>query len=221
MRTQRHRQQCRRRGRDRGARGGRARPCAGRCRRSRSTDRRPVRDAALRARLGRAARATAERSFDRTRLAAELVPVYRRAAAEGPAPASRHAAWFQNGRLDDRRTVVDRSSGGPHPAASGRPLSRDELGRRTARRSVLGAHAGGLGWGVLPVPSPRSDHARSLPDWPVRAPGDGPPAADSPPGMVFVDVGANWGISHWLPRIWSAGLVAWSASRSIRAPAEC
>ena len=34
-------------------------------------------DADLRARIGRAARATAERSFDRARLAAELVPIYR------------------------------------------------------------------------------------------------------------------------------------------------
>ena len=34
-------------------------------------------DADLRARIGRAARATAERSFDRVRLAAELVPIYR------------------------------------------------------------------------------------------------------------------------------------------------
>jgi glycosyltransferase involved in cell wall biosynthesis len=38
-------------------------------------------DAALRARLGEAARASAERSFDRTRLAMELIPVYRAAAA--------------------------------------------------------------------------------------------------------------------------------------------
>jgi glycosyltransferase involved in cell wall biosynthesis len=42
-------------------------------------------DPALRARLGRAARATAERSFDRARLAAELVPIYRAAAGAGPA----------------------------------------------------------------------------------------------------------------------------------------
>ena len=35
-----------------------------------------ARDAALRARLGAAARATAERMFDRTRLAQELIPVY-------------------------------------------------------------------------------------------------------------------------------------------------
>jgi glycosyltransferase involved in cell wall biosynthesis len=34
-------------------------------------------DAGLRARIGRAARATAERSFDRARLATELVPIYR------------------------------------------------------------------------------------------------------------------------------------------------
>jgi glycosyltransferase involved in cell wall biosynthesis len=34
-------------------------------------------DAELRARLGRAARTTAERSFDRTRLATELIPIYR------------------------------------------------------------------------------------------------------------------------------------------------
>jgi glycosyltransferase involved in cell wall biosynthesis len=34
-------------------------------------------DAELRTRIGRAARATAERSFDRARLAAELIPVYR------------------------------------------------------------------------------------------------------------------------------------------------
>ena len=34
-------------------------------------------DADLRARLGRAARATAERSFDRARLATELIPIYR------------------------------------------------------------------------------------------------------------------------------------------------
>jgi glycosyltransferase involved in cell wall biosynthesis len=34
-------------------------------------------DAELRARIGHAARATAERSFDRARLATELVPVYR------------------------------------------------------------------------------------------------------------------------------------------------
>lgn len=34
-------------------------------------------DAELRARLGRAARATAERSFDRARLATELIPIYR------------------------------------------------------------------------------------------------------------------------------------------------
>jgi glycosyltransferase involved in cell wall biosynthesis len=39
----------------------------------------------LRARLGRAARATAERSFDRARMAAELVPIYRAAAAAGSA----------------------------------------------------------------------------------------------------------------------------------------
>jgi glycosyltransferase involved in cell wall biosynthesis len=36
-------------------------------------------DPELRARIGRAARATAERSFDRTRLATELIPVYERA----------------------------------------------------------------------------------------------------------------------------------------------
>jgi glycosyltransferase involved in cell wall biosynthesis len=36
-------------------------------------------DAELRARLGRAARRTAERSFDRARLAAELIPIYRNA----------------------------------------------------------------------------------------------------------------------------------------------
>ena len=46
-------------------------------------------DPALRARLGQAARATAERSFDRARLASELVPIYRAAvaaAASGPLP---------------------------------------------------------------------------------------------------------------------------------------
>jgi len=37
-------------------------------------------DAELRARMGRAARVTAERSFDRARLATELVPIYRAAA---------------------------------------------------------------------------------------------------------------------------------------------
>ena len=37
-------------------------------------------DADLRARIGRAARATAERSFDRSRLAAELIPIYEAAA---------------------------------------------------------------------------------------------------------------------------------------------
>jgi glycosyltransferase involved in cell wall biosynthesis len=39
----------------------------------------------LRVRLGHAARATAERSFDRARMAAELVPVYRAAAEIGAA----------------------------------------------------------------------------------------------------------------------------------------
>jgi hypothetical protein len=34
----------------------------------------------MRARIGRAARATAERSFDRERLAGELIPIYRAAA---------------------------------------------------------------------------------------------------------------------------------------------
>jgi glycosyltransferase involved in cell wall biosynthesis len=38
-------------------------------------------DADLRGRLGKAARVTAERNFDRSRLAAELIPVYREAAA--------------------------------------------------------------------------------------------------------------------------------------------
>jgi glycosyltransferase involved in cell wall biosynthesis len=40
-----------------------------------------ARDAGMRARLGRAGRATAEARFDRTRLASDLVPVYTRAAA--------------------------------------------------------------------------------------------------------------------------------------------
>jgi glycosyltransferase involved in cell wall biosynthesis len=39
-----------------------------------------VRDPDMRARLGHAARRTAERSFDRERLAAELIPIYRAAA---------------------------------------------------------------------------------------------------------------------------------------------
>ena len=42
-------------------------------------------DADLRARIGRAARATAERSFDRARLAAELIPVYRSMSTACPA----------------------------------------------------------------------------------------------------------------------------------------
>jgi len=52
----------------------------------------------LRARLGRAARATAERSFDRARMAAELVPIYRTAAAAG-GPAA--GAW-QRGAGDEQ-----------------------------------------------------------------------------------------------------------------------
>jgi glycosyltransferase involved in cell wall biosynthesis len=51
-----------------------------------------VGDAGLRARLGRAARVTAERSFDRRRLAAELVPLYRSVvAADEAAPTAAHA----------------------------------------------------------------------------------------------------------------------------------
>jgi glycosyltransferase involved in cell wall biosynthesis len=48
-------------------------------------------DSALRARLGSAARVTAERSFDRARLAGELIPIYRAAAAAEPSSdGSRH-----------------------------------------------------------------------------------------------------------------------------------
>jgi glycosyltransferase involved in cell wall biosynthesis len=42
-----------------------------------------VGDAELRAQLGRAARATAERSFNRDRLASELIPIYREALKHG------------------------------------------------------------------------------------------------------------------------------------------
>jgi glycosyltransferase involved in cell wall biosynthesis len=41
-----------------------------------------VRDPEARIRLGRAARQTAERRFDRVRLAVDLLPVYRRAVAK-------------------------------------------------------------------------------------------------------------------------------------------
>jgi glycosyltransferase involved in cell wall biosynthesis len=40
-----------------------------------------ARDAGMRARLGRAGRATAEKRFDRARLASDLLPVYDEAAA--------------------------------------------------------------------------------------------------------------------------------------------
>jgi glycosyltransferase involved in cell wall biosynthesis len=40
-------------------------------------------DSCLRARLGQAGRATAERRFDQARLAAEIVPIYRHAVGQG------------------------------------------------------------------------------------------------------------------------------------------
>jgi glycosyltransferase involved in cell wall biosynthesis len=59
-----------------------------------------ARDPTLRAQLGRAARATAERAFDRARLAKELIPIYRdvamsEASARGP---MRHAAGPRGAR---------------------------------------------------------------------------------------------------------------------------
>ena len=48
-----------------------------------------VRDPELRARLGRAGRITAERRFDRSRLAAQLIPLYQRLSGH-PAPEAEH-----------------------------------------------------------------------------------------------------------------------------------
>jgi glycosyltransferase involved in cell wall biosynthesis len=57
-----------------------------------------VADADLRARLGRAARATAERAFNRERLATELIPIYRQALLSGvSAGPVRYVAGKQTG----------------------------------------------------------------------------------------------------------------------------
>lgn len=50
-----------------------------------------IRDPELRARLGRAGRATAEQRFDRARLAEQLIPVYLRLAAQAPSTAEGQA----------------------------------------------------------------------------------------------------------------------------------
>lgn len=58
-----------------------------------------ARDPNLRAQLGRAARATAERAFDRARLARELIPIYRDVAmSEASARPMRHAAGPRGAR---------------------------------------------------------------------------------------------------------------------------
>ena len=51
-----------------------------------------VRDPELRARLGRAGRITAERRFERSRLAAQLIPLYQRLAGHSAPQAQAHVA---------------------------------------------------------------------------------------------------------------------------------
>ena len=140
-------------------------------------------DAELRARLGRAARATAERSFDRARLAAELDPhlPHRRDGRRG----RRRIATPRSTRREARdrraeRTLVDRCGGGPDSAASGRPISRDELDRRR----VTPIHSGRAcrpSWARCSSDAifATGSCARSV-YRPVRAAGNGAAAADSP-----------------------------------------
>jgi glycosyltransferase involved in cell wall biosynthesis len=58
-------------------------------------------DPALRARIARAGRTTAERSFDRARLARQLVPIYESVVASPQSPVSSRVAPVA-GRMDVR-----------------------------------------------------------------------------------------------------------------------
>jgi glycosyltransferase involved in cell wall biosynthesis len=94
-----------------------------------------ARDAPLRAALGRAGRATALQRFDRTRLAAELIPVYEevRNAKRGT-------------RISERESV--KASAVLHQSAFGNPIQSASRNPHSAFLRVLHLHSGNLYGGV-------------------------------------------------------------------------